>query len=96
MPFGLVQGMKTRSGEVVFLEDVLDEAQTRMLHNMSQSKSKAHHTVIWHIAQSPKSICICPGIKISYASNASVLKQTGMFSVNIEVVKSITFFKGAT
>ncbi|KAM4713286.1 putative arginine--tRNA ligase, mitochondrial isoform 1-T1 [Anableps anableps] len=37
--FGLVQGMKTRTGEVVFLEDVLDEAQARMLHNMNQSKT---------------------------------------------------------
>ncbi|XP_034999842.1 probable arginine--tRNA ligase, mitochondrial isoform X2 [Hippoglossus stenolepis] len=37
--FGLVRGMKTRTGEVVFLEDVLDEARTRMLHNMSQSKT---------------------------------------------------------
>ncbi|KAM4529758.1 putative arginine--tRNA ligase, mitochondrial [Fundulus diaphanus] len=35
--FGLVQGMRTRTGEVVFLEDVLDEAQARMLHNMNQS-----------------------------------------------------------
>ncbi|XP_036941988.1 probable arginine--tRNA ligase, mitochondrial [Acanthopagrus latus] len=39
VPFGLVRGMKTRSGEVVFLEDILDEAQARMLHNMSQSKT---------------------------------------------------------
>nr|XP_046229057.1 probable arginine--tRNA ligase, mitochondrial [Scatophagus argus] len=39
VPFGLVRGMKTRSGEVVFLEDILDEARTRMLHNMSQSKT---------------------------------------------------------
>ncbi|XP_047244543.1 probable arginine--tRNA ligase, mitochondrial isoform X2 [Girardinichthys multiradiatus] len=37
--FGLVQGMKTRMGEVVFLEDVLDEAQARMLHNMNQSNT---------------------------------------------------------
>ncbi|XP_030577371.1 putative arginine--tRNA ligase, mitochondrial [Archocentrus centrarchus] len=37
--FGLVQGMKTRAGEVVFLEDVLDEARARMLHNMSQSNT---------------------------------------------------------
>uniref|UniRef100_A0A3P8SJP2 Probable arginine--tRNA ligase, mitochondrial n=1 Tax=Amphiprion percula TaxID=161767 RepID=A0A3P8SJP2_AMPPE len=37
--FGLVQGMKTRTGEVVFLEDVLDEARARMLHNMSQSST---------------------------------------------------------
>ncbi|XP_070843339.1 probable arginine--tRNA ligase, mitochondrial [Chaetodon trifascialis] len=37
--FGLVRGMKTRSGEVVFLEDVLDEARARMLHNMSQAKT---------------------------------------------------------
>ncbi|XP_049445193.1 probable arginine--tRNA ligase, mitochondrial [Epinephelus fuscoguttatus] len=39
VPFGLVRGMKTRSGEVVFLEDVLDEARARMFHNMSQSKT---------------------------------------------------------
>ncbi|KAM9339513.1 putative arginine--tRNA ligase, mitochondrial [Symphorus nematophorus] len=39
VPFGLVRGMKTRSGEVVFLEDVLDEARARMLHNMRQSKT---------------------------------------------------------
>ncbi|XP_061609968.1 probable arginine--tRNA ligase, mitochondrial isoform X1 [Phyllopteryx taeniolatus] len=38
VPFGLVQGMKTRTGEVVFLEDLLDEARARMLQNMSQSK----------------------------------------------------------
>ncbi|XP_005475074.1 putative arginine--tRNA ligase, mitochondrial [Oreochromis niloticus] len=37
--FGLVQGMKTRTGEVVFLEDVLDEARARMLNNMSKSKT---------------------------------------------------------
>ncbi|XP_053736441.1 probable arginine--tRNA ligase, mitochondrial isoform X2 [Synchiropus splendidus] len=39
VPFGLVQGMKTRRGDVVFLEDVLDEARARMLHNMSQAKT---------------------------------------------------------
>lgn len=39
VPFGLVRGMKTRSGEVVFLEDVLNEARARMLHNMSESKT---------------------------------------------------------
>ncbi|CAL9691838.1 unnamed protein product [Knipowitschia caucasica] len=39
VPFGLVRGMKTRSGDVVFLEDVLNEARSRMLHNMSQSKT---------------------------------------------------------
>ncbi|KAK7906630.1 hypothetical protein WMY93_015242 [Mugilogobius chulae] len=39
VPFGLVKGMKTRTGEVVFLEDVLDEARSRMLRNMSQSKT---------------------------------------------------------
>lgn len=38
--FGLIQGMKTRRGEVVFLEDVLDEARSRMLKNMSLSKSE--------------------------------------------------------
>ncbi|XP_008311718.1 putative arginine--tRNA ligase, mitochondrial [Cynoglossus semilaevis] len=39
VPFGLVKGMKTRTGEVVFLEDVLDEVQARMLDNMSRSKT---------------------------------------------------------
>ncbi|KAJ8397615.1 hypothetical protein AAFF_G00436140 [Aldrovandia affinis] len=39
VPFGLVQGMKTRQGEVVFLEDVLDEARTRMLRNMKESRT---------------------------------------------------------
>ncbi|XP_030638217.1 putative arginine--tRNA ligase, mitochondrial [Chanos chanos] len=39
VPFGLVQGMRTRQGEVVFLEDVLDEACDRMLKNMSLSKT---------------------------------------------------------
>uniref|UniRef100_A0A673H2W1 Probable arginine--tRNA ligase, mitochondrial n=1 Tax=Sinocyclocheilus rhinocerous TaxID=307959 RepID=A0A673H2W1_9TELE len=37
--FGLVQGMSTRRGEVVFLEDVLEEARSRMLNNMRQSSS---------------------------------------------------------
>ncbi|KAJ8008921.1 hypothetical protein DPEC_G00083440 [Dallia pectoralis] len=39
VPFGLVQGMNTRLGEVVFLDDVLDEARARMLRNMSQAKT---------------------------------------------------------
>uniref|UniRef100_A0A8B9T987 Probable arginine--tRNA ligase, mitochondrial n=1 Tax=Anas platyrhynchos TaxID=8839 RepID=A0A8B9T987_ANAPL len=37
--FGLVQGMKTRRGEVVFLEDVLDEVRSRMLQNMASAKT---------------------------------------------------------
>ncbi|OXB73777.1 UNVERIFIED_CONTAM: hypothetical protein H355_007372 [Colinus virginianus] len=37
--FGLVQGMKTRKGEVVFLEDVLDEVRLRMLENMASAKT---------------------------------------------------------
>uniref|UniRef100_A0A8C3SX42 Probable arginine--tRNA ligase, mitochondrial n=1 Tax=Chelydra serpentina TaxID=8475 RepID=A0A8C3SX42_CHESE len=37
--FGLVQGMKTRKGEVVFLEDVLNEARSRMLQNMASAKT---------------------------------------------------------
>lgn len=44
VPFGLIRGMRTRTGEVVFLEDVLDEARARMLGNMSRSKSKARYT----------------------------------------------------
>ncbi|KAM4771671.1 putative arginine--tRNA ligase, mitochondrial isoform 2-T2 [Rhinophrynus dorsalis] len=39
IPFGLVQGMKTRKGEVVFLEDVLDEARSRMLQNMARTET---------------------------------------------------------
>ncbi|NXN99067.1 SYRM protein, partial [Rhinopomastus cyanomelas] len=37
--FGLVQGMKTRRGEVVFLEDVLNEVRSRMLENMAAAKT---------------------------------------------------------
>ncbi|KAM4695512.1 putative arginine--tRNA ligase, mitochondrial isoform 2-T2 [Discoglossus pictus] len=37
VPFGLVQGMQTRKGNVLFLEDVLDEARSRMLQNMAKS-----------------------------------------------------------
>ncbi|XP_021247418.1 probable arginine--tRNA ligase, mitochondrial isoform X5 [Numida meleagris] len=37
--FGLVQGMKTRKGEVIFLEDVLDEVRSRMLENMASAKT---------------------------------------------------------
>ncbi|XP_061602500.1 probable arginine--tRNA ligase, mitochondrial [Cololabis saira] len=37
--FGLVQGMKTRTGDVVFLEDVLDEVRARTLQNMSQTNT---------------------------------------------------------
>ncbi|NWX12443.1 SYRM protein, partial [Aegotheles bennettii] len=37
--FGLVQGMKTRRGEVVFLEDVLNEVRSRMLENMASTKT---------------------------------------------------------
>ncbi|XP_067882742.1 probable arginine--tRNA ligase, mitochondrial isoform X2 [Heterodontus francisci] len=39
VPFGLVKGMKTRKGDVVFLEDVLNEACSRMLQNMAASKT---------------------------------------------------------
>ncbi|NXI45328.1 SYRM protein, partial [Galbula dea] len=37
--FGLVQGMKTRRGEVVFLEDVLDELRSRVMQNMAATKT---------------------------------------------------------
>ncbi|XP_064268688.1 probable arginine--tRNA ligase, mitochondrial isoform X3 [Passer domesticus] len=37
--FGLVQGMKTRRGEVIFLEDVLNEVRSRMLQNMTATKT---------------------------------------------------------
>ncbi|KAF0871054.1 SYRM protein, partial [Crocuta crocuta] len=39
VPFGVVQGMKTRRGEVTFLEDVLNEIQSRMLQNMASIKT---------------------------------------------------------
>ncbi|NWY38577.1 SYRM protein, partial [Sylvia atricapilla] len=37
--FGLIQGMKTRRGEVIFLEDVLNEVRSRMLQNMTSTKT---------------------------------------------------------
>uniref|UniRef100_A0A452SVI0 Probable arginine--tRNA ligase, mitochondrial n=1 Tax=Ursus americanus TaxID=9643 RepID=A0A452SVI0_URSAM len=39
VPFGVVQGMKTRRGNVTFLEDVLNEIQSRMLQNMASVKT---------------------------------------------------------
>ncbi|XP_062953808.1 probable arginine--tRNA ligase, mitochondrial [Cynocephalus volans] len=39
VPFGVVQGMKTRRGDVIFLEDVLNEIQLRMLQNMASIKT---------------------------------------------------------
>lgn len=37
--FGIVKGMKTRRGDVTFLEDVLNEVQSRMLQNMASIKT---------------------------------------------------------
>ncbi|XP_062980978.1 probable arginine--tRNA ligase, mitochondrial isoform X1 [Elgaria multicarinata webbii] len=39
VPFGRVQGMKTRKGEVVFLEDVLDEACSMVLEKSASAKT---------------------------------------------------------
>ncbi|XP_051853337.1 probable arginine--tRNA ligase, mitochondrial isoform X3 [Antechinus flavipes] len=39
IPFGVVQGMKTRRGDVTFLEDVINETRSRMLENMAFSKT---------------------------------------------------------
>ncbi|XP_028636726.1 probable arginine--tRNA ligase, mitochondrial [Grammomys surdaster] len=39
VPFGVVKGMKTRRGDVTFLEDVLNEVQSRMLQNMASIKT---------------------------------------------------------
>ncbi|CAK7310362.1 probable arginine--tRNA ligase, mitochondrial [Vulpes vulpes] len=39
VPFGVVQGMKTRKGDVTFLEDVLNEIRLRMLQNMASLKT---------------------------------------------------------
>ncbi|XP_075410909.1 putative arginine--tRNA ligase, mitochondrial [Tenrec ecaudatus] len=39
VPFGVVQGMKTRRGDVTFLEDVLNEIRFRMLQNMASIKT---------------------------------------------------------
>ncbi|KAL2792285.1 putative arginine--tRNA ligase, mitochondrial isoform 3 precursor, partial [Daubentonia madagascariensis] len=39
VPFGVVQGMKTRTGDVTFLEDVLNETRLRMLQNMASIKT---------------------------------------------------------
>ena len=38
--FGRIQGMSTRKGEVVFLEDLLDEAKERALKSMMGTESK--------------------------------------------------------
>uniref|UniRef100_A0AAR2LT45 Probable arginine--tRNA ligase, mitochondrial n=1 Tax=Pygocentrus nattereri TaxID=42514 RepID=A0AAR2LT45_PYGNA len=44
VPFGLVLGMSSRLGEVVLLEDVLNEARYRMQHNMQEAKTSKELT----------------------------------------------------
>ena len=43
--FGLVNGMSTRNGTVVFLEDILNQAQHIMLHKMNTDSNKLDHIV---------------------------------------------------
>ena len=38
--FGRVEGMSTRKGQVVFLKDILDEAQHRVLDTMKEKDSE--------------------------------------------------------
>ena len=38
--FGRVEGMSTRRGQVVFLSDILDEAQSRMVNLMKEKASE--------------------------------------------------------
>uniref|UniRef100_A0A8B9YHW6 Probable arginine--tRNA ligase, mitochondrial n=1 Tax=Bos mutus grunniens TaxID=30521 RepID=A0A8B9YHW6_BOSMU len=47
VPFGVVQGMKTRRGDVTFLEDVLNEIRLRMLQNMASIKTPASSLHSW-------------------------------------------------
>ena len=37
--FGRIEGMSTRRGQVVFLRNILDEAQSRMIESMKAKKS---------------------------------------------------------
>ncbi|CAI5769805.1 probable arginine--tRNA ligase, mitochondrial [Podarcis lilfordi] len=39
VPFGRVQGMRTRRGEVVFLDDVLDEARSMVIEQSASAKT---------------------------------------------------------
>lgn len=43
--FGLVNGMSTRNGTVVFLEDILNQAQHIMLHKMNTDSNKLEHII---------------------------------------------------
>ena len=48
--FGRVEGMSTRKGQVVFLKDILDEAQQRMLETMQSKDSMCFFFLcIYHI-----------------------------------------------
>lgn len=47
--YGRIRGMSTRKGEVVFLKDILDEAQERMDEKQKESVSKYHSSVGIHI-----------------------------------------------
>lgn len=44
--FGRIKGMSTRSGNVVFLNDILDEAKQKMYDQQLKSKSKYYHFLL--------------------------------------------------
>ena len=44
--FGMVKGMSTRKGEVVFLTDILDEAKQKMLEQMIQSEKSKYSEIV--------------------------------------------------
>lgn len=44
--FGRVLGMQTRTGDVVLLEDILEEAKNRMLERMRRSNSETFYLEI--------------------------------------------------
>ncbi|XP_025949220.1 probable arginine--tRNA ligase, mitochondrial isoform X6 [Dromaius novaehollandiae] len=80
--FGLVQGMKTRRGEVIFLEDVLDEARSRMLQNMASAKNTF--------------ICVPSSISSNSATRKDFLWPNGTIFLNLvptadSVLQNVSF-----
>lgn len=89
--FGRVQGMSTRKGTVVFLQDILDTAQEKMLENMKQGQQKFEELMDQGIVDDEQGRLLSGNEAVDYVAD-----QLGMSAVMIQDmvakrVKNYTF-----